>query len=212
MKKRLLLLSLALLACLALSAPAWAANVANESALRTALQGASTNPSAPTEITLTADIQTTNYLEVKSGTYVTLDLNGHTIDRGLAGKDAVKNGFVIGVQGSLTLKDSRSGGKITGGNNTGSGGGVLDDDTYTFFYNLGYEWVNIYASTELNIPISTTLINQNYPNCSVGKADSFSDIPHSFPSNFPNCLYHQIEDDLFSALISRDLPTARWPP
>lgn len=59
---------------------------------------------------------------------------------------------------------------------TGSGGGLLDKDTYKFFYDLGYEWVNIYASTELNIPISTTFLGQNYPYCSVGKADSFKNI------------------------------------
>ena len=67
---------------------------------------------------------------------------------------------------------------------TGSGGGVLDDETYKFFYDLGYEWVNIYASTELNIPISTTLIKQNYPHCSVGKVDSFPNI--SIKINNPN--------------------------
>ena len=64
---------------------------------------------------------------------VTIDLNGYTIDRGLAASDPVDDGYVIKVySGSLTLNDSSATnsdrtngtGKITGGNTTGSGGGV----------------------------------------------------------------------------------------
>ena len=53
---------------------------------------------------------------------VELDLNGHTIDRGLTGKDAAANGCVIKVEGTLTLTDSSEGktGRITGGNNSSS--------------------------------------------------------------------------------------------
>ncbi|NBI82095.1 hypothetical protein D3Z48_08355 [Clostridiaceae bacterium] len=58
---------------------------------------------------------------------VTLDLAGHTIDRGLAGAAARANGGVlyVGSGASLTLTDSKGGGKITGGNTTASGGGAF---------------------------------------------------------------------------------------
>ena len=64
-------------------------------------------------------------LTVPSGCSVTLDLNGHTVDRNLT--EAVENGNVITVMGELTLLDSSNEetGKITGGNNTKDGGGVL---------------------------------------------------------------------------------------
>ncbi|MBQ9060126.1 MAG: hypothetical protein IJ128_03185, partial [Firmicutes bacterium] len=45
-------------------------------------------------------------LEVPEGATVILDLNGHTIDRGLTEKNAKVNGSVITVKGSLTIKDS----------------------------------------------------------------------------------------------------------
>jgi len=56
---------------------------------------------------------------------VTLDLNGHTIDRALS--QAKEDGEVLHVLGSLTLRDSVGGGTITGGNNSGDGGGVFLD-------------------------------------------------------------------------------------
>ena len=65
-------------------------------------------------------------LEVPAGKYVTLDLNGYKIDRGLKDEDAVSGGNVITVNGNLTLTDNSSGkkGTITGGNNVIYGGGV----------------------------------------------------------------------------------------
>lgn len=74
-------------------------------------------------------------LEVPYGKTVTLDLNGHTIDRGLSGGEAKEKGYVIMVKGSLTLQDTsgkkdadgNDAGKITGGNNASTdifGGGV----------------------------------------------------------------------------------------
>ena len=56
---------------------------------------------------------------------ITLDLNGHTLDRAL--KAAKDNGYVIYVdyKSKLTIIDGSNGqGKITGGNNTGKGGGI----------------------------------------------------------------------------------------
>ena len=61
-------------------------------------------------------------LSVSASTTVILDLNGCTIDRGLT--ELTENGYVIEAAGSLTIKDSGSGGTITGGMNSGQGGGV----------------------------------------------------------------------------------------
>ncbi|MCR5375819.1 MAG: hypothetical protein K6E71_03620 [Lachnospiraceae bacterium] len=62
-------------------------------------------------------------LVVPSGVEAMLDLWGHTVDRNV-GDTAVEDGCVIKVEGALTLGDSGSGGLITGGNTTDSGGGV----------------------------------------------------------------------------------------
>ncbi|MCR5060656.1 MAG: hypothetical protein K6A80_06450 [Saccharofermentans sp.] len=59
---------------------------------------------------------------------VILDLNGYTLDRGLGSGSAVADGSVITVNsGTLTIRDSSANrtGKITGGNSTRYGGGVL---------------------------------------------------------------------------------------
>lgn len=54
---------------------------------------------------------------------VTLDLNGFTIDRGL--QQASANGYVMKISsGEMTITDSAGGGTITGGSNTGNGGGI----------------------------------------------------------------------------------------
>jgi hypothetical protein len=68
-----------------------------------------------------------NHLSVPSGKNVTLDLNGHIINRNLS--TAKNEGYVIGNSGTLTIKDSRTGGTITGGNNSSNTGGGI--------YNLG---------------------------------------------------------------------------
>ena len=58
---------------------------------------------------------------------VTLNLKGHTINRGL-GSIATANGNVITVTsaGNLTIKDTSTGGTITGGFNSGNGGGIIN--------------------------------------------------------------------------------------
>ena len=65
-------------------------------------------------------------LLIPEGKTLTLDLNGHTIDRGLADGEAVANGNVITNNGTLTITDSSpdGSGAITGGNSTGAGGGI----------------------------------------------------------------------------------------
>ena len=72
-------------------------------------------------------------LLVPSGKTVTLDLNGHTIDRGLSGKAGVEDGYVIMVAGNLTVTDSSANqsGTITGGNHNANGGGVVVNGTFT---------------------------------------------------------------------------------
>lgn len=61
---------------------------------------------------------------------VTLDLNGHTIDRGLKNAEPELNGNVITVQdnGNLTVTDNNQNeiGTITGGNKIGNGGGIVN--------------------------------------------------------------------------------------
>ena len=72
-------------------------------------------------------------LTVPSGKNVTLDLNGYTIDRGLSSSEAKTNGNVITNNGTLTITDSSTEktGIITGGNNTGSGGCIVNAGTLT---------------------------------------------------------------------------------
>ncbi len=61
---------------------------------------------------------------------LTIDLNGHTIDRGLGSEDAAADGNVITNHATELhiIDSSRSkNGRITGGNNTGDGGGIISD-------------------------------------------------------------------------------------
>lgn len=67
-------------------------------------------------------------LNIQDGVNVTLDLNGHTINRNLTAVSAYGAVIYVGWGSVLTVKDSVGGGKITGGwNSTGSnyaGGGI----------------------------------------------------------------------------------------
>lgn len=74
-------------------------------------------------------------LTVPSGAVIRLDLNGHTIDRGLT--QAADVGFVVLVNGSLSLSDTGTGGGITGGWNRYSGGGVYVSSCSEFIMNGG---------------------------------------------------------------------------
>ena len=89
------------------------------------------------DITLAKDYAATaedGPLTVPEGVAVTLDLNGHILDRNLAA--ATNRGLVIDVRGSLAVTDGAPaathtgalagipGGVITGGNSTDNGGGV----------------------------------------------------------------------------------------
>ncbi len=92
-------------------------------------------------------------LTVPTGKAVTLDLNGHVIDRGMSNaQSADNNNNVINVEGKMTLIDSKSttthsdtqlpaGGVITGGKGMDHGGGVYVDGG-TFTMNGGTIFVN----------------------------------------------------------------------
>lgn len=75
---------------------------------------------------LTEDFNPSGYIEIPSGATVTIDLNGRVINRNLT--SAISWGIVIYNQGTLTIKDTSEGktGIITGGYNTGSGGGIYN--------------------------------------------------------------------------------------
>ena len=68
------------------------------------------------------------------GRSITIDLNGHNLNRGLGeAEEPEKDGSVLYVKAgsSLTIEDSGDGGTITGGFNSGSGGGVYCEGTLT---------------------------------------------------------------------------------
>ena len=85
-------------------------------------------------IKLTHDItaeSTDAALEVPANTTVMLDLNGHTIDRALT--SAVANGSVIVNNGVLAIMDEAGNGEIRGGYNSGNGGGIVNNGTFTLY-------------------------------------------------------------------------------
>ncbi|MCR5283295.1 MAG: DUF6273 domain-containing protein, partial [Lachnospiraceae bacterium] len=92
--------------------------------LQTAIEGAQNGA----VITLLRNAKISKKLTVENEKSITLDLNGFTIDRGLADYDPKSEGCVISVDdnSTLTITDSSSEktGVITGGNNSGYGGGV----------------------------------------------------------------------------------------
>lgn len=78
---------------------------------------------------LSANISISNYLYIANGSTVTIDLNGQTLNRNLA--SAVSNGFIIKNEGTLIILDSGTGGSITGGFNSGDGGGIYNNGNLT---------------------------------------------------------------------------------
>ena len=66
-------------------------------------------------------------LEVPTGASVTLNMGNYTLDRGLALEAAQADGYVIKVNSGATL--TINGGTITGGHNTGNGGGIYNEGT-----------------------------------------------------------------------------------
>lgn len=130
MKKRILSAVLALVMCLSLlPAQALAATekkAPGEVSTWAELQAALNSGGS---ITLVADIicpEDGTALSAPFNKFITLDLNGYTIDRDL--DEAKDNGYVITNESYLTIKDSSplQTGKITGGSNTGNGGGIYN--------------------------------------------------------------------------------------
>lgn len=114
MKDRLILF-LAMLCAVAQGAWATDYRVKNDSELRAAIQNNGAN------IQLAYDIQLSNStLSIESGKTVTIDLNGHTLDRKLT-KRGEGGGQVITVREGATL--NLTGGTLTGG--WGGAGGAL---------------------------------------------------------------------------------------
>ena len=87
------------------------------------LRAAITNDGA--NITVTADINLSNStLSIPEGTTVTIDLGGHTLDRGLTSRDYDHGGQVITVRENATLYLSN--GTLKGGWG-GNGGGIVNE-------------------------------------------------------------------------------------
>ena len=114
MKQKVTRFALTLLVMMLTTATAWADNINVETAagFGTLTDGKYTLVNGNT-YTLTADVNTAGYIYVPEGVTATIDLNGHTIDRGLT--NAITNGMVIWVAGSLTVTDSGTGGTVKGG-------------------------------------------------------------------------------------------------
>ena len=105
---------------LAIAQGAWAqTEVASESALKDALSG-----SSPISIKLTADITLKERMAIPEGKTVTLDLNGHTLQRNEEGYHWYY--MVIHLLGNATLTvndgSGNNSGRITGGHAYGGGG------------------------------------------------------------------------------------------
>ena len=115
MKRKLFLL----LAALVCATASWAqTNVGNDTELRNAITNGA-------NIKVTADIDLSNRtLEIASGTTVTIDLGGHTLDRGLKAREWNTGGQVITVREGATL--NLTGGTLKGGWG-GNGGGIANE-------------------------------------------------------------------------------------
>ena len=94
---------------------------------------------------LTEDVELEGYIEIPSGVTATIDLNGHTIDRGLSDVSGETNcaDFIVN-NGTLTVTDSSgdNSGMLTGGY-ADRGGAVVNNGTLTveggtFFNNRAY--------------------------------------------------------------------------
>lgn len=103
----------------------------NKASLRSCWAGLNVLLSQGGIISLSKDykaVSTDGHLLVESGKTVTLDLNGHTLNRNLG--SAVNEGCVIKNQGTLIINGT-GGGVITGGFSSSGGGGILNEGTLT---------------------------------------------------------------------------------
>lgn len=106
-------------------------NNSNKASLRSCWAGLNVLLSQGGTISLSKDykaVSTDGHLLVESGKTVTLDLNGHTLNRSLG--SAVNEGCVIKNQGNLTITGT-GGGVIKGGYSSSGGGGILNEGMLT---------------------------------------------------------------------------------
>ncbi|MGN0161521.1 MAG: hypothetical protein ACI4AQ_09055 [Lachnospiraceae bacterium] len=106
-------------------------------------------------IDLTENITLDQCVTVKSGVKVTINLNGHTIDRNLTGGTVDAGGMVFLVRGELTINGA---GTIKGGNNSGVlvyGDAILNLNNVTITGNSGDKGGGVttkdYIEGEINI-------------------------------------------------------------
>ena len=113
---------LLLVMMLTMAQTAWAdnINVATAAGFGTLTDGKYTLVNGNT-YTLIGNVNTGGYIYVPAGVTATIDLAGYTIDRGLTSE--MTNGSVIIVEGTLTITDASTGGKIQGGYDAGDGYG-----------------------------------------------------------------------------------------
>lgn len=120
-------------------------------------------------ITLTKDyeaVTTDTYLSVPNSQNITIDLNGHTLNRNTSAK---AYGCVIMNLGELTITDTSTGhsGTIRGGNNTNGGGGIHNEGTLHFNGGTirnnasGHSGGGIYNASTLVISGENTIIRDN---------------------------------------------------
>lgn len=120
-------------------------------------------------ITLTKDyeaVTTDTYLSVPNSQKITIDLNGHTLNRNTTAK---ADGCVIRNLGELTITDTSTGhsGTIRGGNNTNGGGGIHNEGTLNFNGGTisnnasGHSGGGIYNAGTLEISGENTIIRDN---------------------------------------------------
>lgn len=108
---------------LAVPGTAHATDVSSDSQIRALAQ----TEGESVTVTLQSDITLSTYWELAKNTKVTLDLNGHTLSRGLNGEaDFRRWGLSIYMyqDAQLTIKDSVGTGKITGGSSSNSSGAI----------------------------------------------------------------------------------------
>lgn len=120
-------------------------------------------------ITLTKDyeaVTTDKYLSVPNSQNITIDLNGHTLNRNTTAK---ADGCVIMNLGELTITDTSTGhsGTIRGGNNTNGGGGIHNEGILTLNGGTirdnasGHSGGGIYNAGTLEISGDNTIIQNN---------------------------------------------------
>lgn len=100
----------------------------NNGSVADAFAYANSLSSGTARIKLAKDVATAQVLTLYQGKSLILDLNGKKLTRGLI--SATSDGYVLYVRGSLTLTDNSvgGGGEITGGYNSGPGGGIYVND------------------------------------------------------------------------------------